>query len=95
MLLKQANNFNIIKNIFFQTLWFGGNGQSLSIKGECSCPEGMYFNENEMECMKIGNNSVTIDVNEQSNPGRQLYTQSVNTTRRPELSRSLTSIGIL
>ena len=34
----------------------------------------------------------SIDVNEQSNPGRQLYTQSANTTRRPELSRSLTSI---
>ena len=43
--------------------------------------------------MTIGKNHIsdmngTIDVNEQSNPGRQLYTLSVNTTRRPELSRS-------
>ena len=55
--------------------------------------------EVEGDIMTIGKNHIsdmngTIDVNEQSNPGRQLYTLSVNTTRRPELSRSLTSMNI-
>jgi len=34
--------------LFFQALWFGGD--ITRIVGECVCPRGMVWNDNEMEC---------------------------------------------
>ena len=48
------------QKIFLQVLWFGGNDKYLSIIGECACPDGLYFSENEMECMEINLNILVI-----------------------------------
>ncbi len=33
-----------------QALWFGGD--VARIVGECSCPDGYFFDDNEMECQQ-------------------------------------------
>ena len=32
--------------------WFGGNNAYLEIVGSCDCPDGMFFDDDEMECRR-------------------------------------------
>ena len=43
-----------IRRTGFSSGWFGG-GFTLDIRGECACPEGTFFDDDDMDCKNISN----------------------------------------
>ena len=43
-----------IRRTGFSSGWFGG-GFTVAIRGECACPEGTFFDDDDMDCKNISN----------------------------------------
>ena len=43
----------------FSSGWFGGV-PALAIRGECACPEGKFFDDNDMDCKQIESDGLGI-----------------------------------
>ena len=43
----------------FSSGWFGGV-PALAIRGECACPEGNFFDDNDMDCKQIESDGLGI-----------------------------------
>ena len=41
----------IMSAVYLQNLWFGGD--VARIVGECNCPDGMFFDDDDMQCRPV------------------------------------------
>ena len=50
-----------VRRTEFSSGWFGG-GFTVAIRGECACPEGTFFDDDDMDCKPLWNDSAAFSL---------------------------------